>query len=328
MDCKGLVAAEAWAMLKLSHVPLAGRLIFAATADEEAGGLFGVRFLLENFPQKLASDFAINEGGEEPWKINNKLVYFIQVGEKGVAWTRLKAKGVSCHGSVPDLGDNAVVKMAEAIRRLSQYKPKAKLIPEVKILLDFLAQQRGWGEAREEDIDRFLESFGERGLTAYLRAITRMTVSANVIHGGTRTNVVPDRCETQVDIRLLPGQDKEYILAELSPILGSDIEIDIAYTHPASFSSPRSFYYELIEKNIKDIIGDVACLPYVSSGATDSRFLRERGINSYGLAIMSPDYDPQLRSTYHAKNERIDVNSLKLRAEFLQKLALTYLGGK
>ena len=326
LDCKGLVAAEAWAMLQLHKHKLNGRLIFAATADEETGGSYGVRFLLENYPDRLLADFVINEGGEEPVRIGDRCACFIQVGEKGTAWTRLRLSGVSCHGAVPTLGDNAITKASQAVVRLNEYKGEVELIPEVRGLLESLRRQRGYREITEQNLDAFLDSYPEHAFAETLRSLTRMTISPNVIHGGAKTNIVPDSCEIQVDIRVLPNQDREYVLGTLRSILGKEIEIEIPHFSPASFSPTDSPYYHLIAQTMKEMLGDIDCFPIISPGATDSRFLRSGGVPSYGPAVALPDSDLALRKLYHARNERADIKGLRLKADFLVRLALNYLG--
>jgi acetylornithine deacetylase/succinyl-diaminopimelate desuccinylase-like protein len=130
LDCKGLVAAEAFAVIRLAREKkLKGRLVFAATADEETGGTYGVKYLIENHKDKFAVDFAVNEGAEPPINADGTTFHFIGTGEKGLAWVKLKAKGFSAHGSLPMLGDNAVVKMANAIKQLADYRPEVILTP-------------------------------------------------------------------------------------------------------------------------------------------------------------------------------------------------------
>jgi acetylornithine deacetylase/succinyl-diaminopimelate desuccinylase-like protein len=327
LDCKSLVAAEAYAMLSLAaDGGLEGTLIFAATADEEKGGEYGIRYLIEHHRDLIKADFAVNEGGEEPLLINGRAVYFIQVGEKGTAWSRLTAKGFSCHGSVPALGDNAVVKMAGAVQRLARYKPAVCLIPEVKELLKELALlQELEPEVEADKVDLLLDRFADKDLAEVIRAMTRMTVSPNVIQGGIKTNVVPDSCWAEVDVRIMPGQDKEYVLAELRRCVGEEIDIDPAGYHPPSFSGADTEYFHLMESAIRELTGAAAVLPHLSPGATDSRFLREAGIPAYGIAVMAPDFNPALRVTIHGKNERIDVKSVRMEAEFLKMLAKKYL---
>ncbi len=110
LDCKHLVAAQAYTMLKLKkeNIPINGEVILAAVADEETGGNLGAKYLFQHHPRLMQADFAINEGAEKMAYINKRPVYFIQVGEKGTAWSKFKARGTACHGSVPGMGDNAV----------------------------------------------------------------------------------------------------------------------------------------------------------------------------------------------------------------------------
>lgn len=329
LDCKSLVAAEAYAMLELAKRPnLKGRLIFAATADEESGSKMGVRYLLEKHPELLQADFAVNEGGEEPMLIGGKLVDFIQVGEKGTAWTKLVARGISCHGSVPALGDNAVVKMSRALEKLSRCEPQVQLLPDVQELIQKLVNLKGASINIREDasVDRASELFEDRSFSAYLKAISRMTISPNMVQGGLKTNIVPDYCEAHLDIRVLPGQDQGFIFTELRRLLGSEIEIGIPDFSPPTFSPASSPFYKTIIETIGEIDTHRICLPCLSAGATDSRHLRRNGIPSYGLALMAPGYDPEIKKTMHGNNERIDIASLKVKADFLIRLAERYLG--
>lgn len=329
LDCKGLVAAQAFTFLKLAQekAPLNGTLIFAATADEECGGDFGVKRLLEDVPEKLQADFAINEGGEEPLKLNGKTVFFIQVGEKGTAWVKLMAEGVSCHGSIPSLGDNAVIKMVRALHSLADYRPQVVLIPEVKFMLQELAGALGLKDNIDEhNVDSVLNYFENKSFAETLRAMTRMTISPNEVQGGSKTNVVPDKCTSNIDIRILPGQDQEYVLGKLRKYIGEEISIEIPNYHPPTFSSSQTGHYRAIVEATRDVAGDeVICLPCISTGATDSRFLREAGIPSYGIGHMAEGFDRELWNTVHGKNERIDVASLRFIASFLERLAIKYL---
>lgn len=327
-DCKSLVAAEAYAMLKLAaEGALNGTLIFAATADEERAGLHGIKYLLEHCPEKLQADFVINEGAEEPVEINGRLLYFIQVGEKGTAWSRLKARGKSCHGSIPTLGANAVTKMVKALGAIDDYRPEIKLVPEVRRLLEEIGRLTGFtSPLQEKNVDMLLERIEEKSFAEALRSISRMTLSPNMVNGGTMTNVVPDFCQADIDIRILPGQDKEFVYNEISRLAGPELEIEVPNYHPATFSTSQCEFYQLIENATFEVAGrNISCLPMLSPWATDSRFLRDAGIPSYGIGLMAGEFDPQGRTTVHGRNENIDVASLRLKADFLVTLARNYL---
>ena len=329
LDCKGLLAPQAYAFLKLARETpnLNGTLVFAATADEEKGGQQGVQYLLKNCPEKIRADFAVNEGGEGPRRINGRQVYFIQVGEKGTAWSRMQARGDSCHGSVPALGDNAVLKMARALVVLGNYRPEIKFIPEVRFLLQELLHIKGLDEpVNETNVDMLLDKFRERSFAESLRAMTRMTISPNMIAGGSKTNIVPDVCTSDVDVRILPGQDQGYVVNELRRSIGEEITMEIGNYVAPTFSSTEAAPYRLIVAATQEMTGaTVPCLPHISTGATDSRYLREAGIPAYGIGHMAKDADPELGATIHGRNERIDIASLHFRAEFFMSLARKYL---
>ena len=327
LDCKGLLAAEAGAIIHLAHnANLNGRLTFVAAADEEAGGNLGIKHLVENHLDKIKADFAINEGGRPPLRIRGQTCHFIQTGEKGLAWVKMKTKGLSAHGSLPDLGDNAVVKMAETITGLAGYQPKITLIPEVKRLTQAIAELQGFGgEVNEGNIDQLIQELKDKTFAVYLTSTTRMTASINEVHGGTKTNIVPDACEAEVDIRVLPGQDKEYIIQELGQISG-EVEMEIIKYSAPTFSPSDSEFYRLVTDSLKEFIGDDIILPCISAGATDSRFLREAGIPSYGIQMMTINLDRAMSKSVHGRDEKIDIESLRLKSDFLIELARRYLG--
>jgi len=327
LDCKGLVAAEAYAMLQLAKsTKLKGRLIFAATADEETGGNLGVKYLLKNHKDKITADFVINEGGLAPLRIGSKTCHFTQVGEKGVCWINLKTVGSSAHGSVPMLGENAVVKMAEVIKGLSEYQPEVILIPEVKQLVQSVASLKGFNkDVNKENVEEAIHILNDRIFAGSLTAFTRMTVSPNVVQGGVKANIVPDSCEAEVDIRLLPGQDKEYVLNELRYAIGTS-EVEIIQYHAPTFSTSDSDYYRLVDDTLKEDQRETVILPCISSGASDSRYLRESGIPCYGIGMIVLNLDDKMKQSVHGKDEKIDIESLKLQSDFLMRLAKKYLG--
>jgi acetylornithine deacetylase/succinyl-diaminopimelate desuccinylase-like protein len=294
-------------------------------ADEEVGGYLGAGILSAKYPDKIRADFAINEG-DEPLNINGKIYHSISVGEKGPAWMKLTAQGISSHGSVPMLDQNAVVKMAKIINGLAKYRPQIVLTPETKSLLQTIARLDGLpDEVKEDNVDYVLGKLSDRAIVPYLSAITRMTISPDVIHGGVKTNIVPDICEAQIDIRILPGQSWEYVINELKKILG-DVKTESLQYHLPSFSSADSIYFRLVEETLKEFVGGVPILQTVCTGATDSRYLREMGVPSYGTGVMTLNMDPSLSDSVHGKNEKIDVASLRIKTDFLIKLAKKYLG--
>jgi acetylornithine deacetylase/succinyl-diaminopimelate desuccinylase-like protein len=328
LDCKGLVAAEAFAVLTLAQTTkLKGKLIYMAAADEENGGRLGAQYVADNFPDKIKADFAVNEGAEAPISIKGKSCHFISIGEKGPSWLKLRTKGVAGHGSIPYLPNNAVAKMAKVLNDLANYKPKVVLTPEVKYLVQSIADLAGFKkQINEKSLDELCAYLEDVSLSAYFNAITRMTISPNVVHGGVKTNIVPDNCQAEVDIRILPGQNKKYVLNELQNIL-KDTEIETIQYHPPSLSPTNTNAYRLVVDAIKESLGDVPVLPTICAGATDSRYTRELGIPSYGIGMMTYNIDTAMKASVHGNDEKLDVESLRVKTDFLVRLAKKYLGG-
>ena len=327
LDCKGLAAAEAYAVIELARTAkLKGKLIYAATAGEETGGVYGVKYLLDNCGDKLTADFVINEGAEAPVVINGKTCNFVGVGEKGYIWVDLKEEGMSHHASIPWLGDNAVVKMADVIKKLAGYQPRIVLIPEVKRLIQAIAELQGFTqEVTEKNVDQVIQQVEDRIFAGYLKAITRMTVSPNVVRGGAKRNIIPDNCELEVDVRVLPGQDPDYVSKELGQLVG-DSEMKLPRYDTPTISDSESEYYALICDTLKEFVGDAPVLPSISGGGTDSKHIRPLGIPCYGIGVMTLNLDNKMRQSVHGRDEKIDIDSLRLKADFLVRLARRYLG--
>lgn len=331
LDCKDLLAAQVSAALQLMEEKssLQGELIIAAVADEEAGGRLGAGYLTDKHSDLIEADYAVNEGADHPIILNGRMLYFLQVGEKGTAWCKLKAHGKSGHGSIPTLADNAIVKISRAVSRLNNYRSEVILIPEVKKLLKNLANLSGLkvDSIEPDQVDELLEQLPfDRSFIESLRSMTRMTLSPNIISGGTKTNIVPDYCEAEIDIRILPGQDCEYVESELRLIISKDIEIEFTEYRAPTFSSSNEKFYKLMEETTLEMAGDNAlCLPIISAGSTDSKYIRSAGIPAYGVGHMAEGFDPELRTTVHGRNERTDIDSLHFKTEFFKKLAQKYL---
>jgi acetylornithine deacetylase/succinyl-diaminopimelate desuccinylase-like protein len=227
---------------------------------------------------------------------------------------------------VPVLEQNAVVKMAKAISGLANYHPQIVLTTETKSLLQTIARLNGLREeVTEEKVDYILGKLSDRTVVPYLMAITRMTISPDVINGGVKTNIVPDSCEAQIDIRILPGQSWEYVLNELQDAL-VDVSAEPLQYHMPSFSTADSKYFRLIEETMKEYVGDGPVLQTICTGATDSRYLREMDVPSFGIGVMTLNMDRSLSDSVHGKNEKIDIASLRLKTDFLINLAQKYLG--
>jgi acetylornithine deacetylase/succinyl-diaminopimelate desuccinylase-like protein len=322
VDMKDMVAMELAVMLALhrSGIELKRDVILAAVADEEAGGEFGALHWVRDRSQ-LFSDAsgrpaaaALNEVGGYSITIGGRRAYAIQVAEKGIIWTRLRATGTPSHGSMPS-PDNAAIKLAEAVGRLARRPRPARLIPVVQRFFEglglgevaALAERGADVEARDALVAAVEDPFLRRSLDAMLRD----TVTPNVIHVGTKMNVVPGRGEAEVDVRTLPGTDQGAFLAELREIAGEGVTVESVMTMPPVEWPADAEIVGLMDAALRRADPDATPLPMMITLGTDAKALGLLGIPTYGFAPLRLEPDVPYLSLFHATDERIPVSGLR-----------------
>jgi acetylornithine deacetylase/succinyl-diaminopimelate desuccinylase-like protein len=289
-------------------------------------------------PEKVTAEYVVGEWGEPPIQLGKQKVYWITTGEKGLAWFKLTAKGKAGHGSIPTLANNASVMMAKAFINLSNLKTKVVIIDEVArairaAVTAFFGENEGSkiidSQLNELGVDTILDTIAskDKETAEELRALTRMTISPNVIIGGTETNVIPGTCEGKVDIRLMPGQNRNYsteIVKEC--VQGLDIDLDIIDYTDASLSTSSTKFYDVIEATMEELAPGCSVLPRLSTGMSDSRFWRSLGSIAYGCVPMSPDVRlADVLPGVHGVNERMNTKSLGFATQFLCDVATRVL---
>src|SRR5262245_36969670 len=213
IDMLNLTASQAVVLKALARRPGGwrprGTLVYLACADEEAGGTLGAGHVCDNHWDALHADYLLTEnGGTVSHGPNGELNVTVHVGEKGVAWRRLRVKGVPGHGSMPYGADNALVKAAHVVSRLADYRP-SPYVDELwkgfigSLGLDPAVKAALVDPGRVDDAIARLPA----NLAKYAWSATHTTFSPNMCHGGAKTNVIPDAVSVEVDIRTVPGDN-------------------------------------------------------------------------------------------------------------------------
>lgn len=334
VDMKDMVAMELTVMreLRRSGIELRRDVIFAAMADEEAGGTFGARALVRDHPEWFRSSAgvaaaALNEVGGYSMTVAGRRYYTIQVAEKGIIWTRLRATGTPGHGSMPR-PDNAAVRLAEAVVALAA--PHApRLIPVVS---DFL---RAMGLARVVELaetepaaaTREIEkALGDETLARSVDAMLRDTVSPNVLRAGTKMNVLPGLAEAEVDVRTLPGTDQAAFLAELQAQAGPSVQVESVLTMPPVESPADSEIVGLMGDAIRRGDPDGTPVPMMITPGTDAKALATLGIPTYGFAPLRLDAEMPFLSLFHGHDERVPVSALRFGVPVLFDVVSRFAG--
>ena len=310
----GIIEMMVLLILKREKAPLKRDILFFAAADEETGGRWGVEWAIDNLPSLKESEFALNEGGYITLNDAGRPErYEVSSGQKVLCQLRLKAKGTSGHGSMPH-ADNPNVKLVQALDRLTGWDIPYRILPMVKEFFKKTAPIQPPEDRRFfEDIERGLTdpAFAKR-LTSnpVSNAMVRDTISLTILQGGSKANVIPSESTATLDCRLIPGSSKETFSGELRKRLGDEIQIELISESPSLPPSPFSTdLFRAIEKFAVRYDPDCPVVPYLLPGATDSRFLREKGIVSYDFCPFRLSEKEMMR--IHGNNERIAIDNLK-----------------
>lgn len=324
IDDKGMVIANLATLIELkrSGAHLNRDVILLAEGDEETGGETGMKFAVEKHWDKIAAGYAINEGGRVVMK-NGKVQYTgIQVSEKVAVNVDVIATGTSGHGSVPRK-DNAVVHLAAAIAKIGTYETPVQFNSVTRAYFEGLAP------VEDEETGKWMRALetSDRGAHAarwisdaspVWNSMLRDTVAPTMLQAGIRNNVVPSEARGVLNIRLLPGNLAEPLLAKLQQLVNDPqvrFEVEPEDGEAAPSSSVTSDFYHTILRVAQQEFPGAAVVPEMSTGSTDSTPLRLRNVQACGLLPFPLDEGDILRM--HADDERIPLDSFRKGVEFL-----------
>ncbi|CAB4861756.1 unannotated protein [freshwater metagenome] len=324
--------AVAFRQLTLSGWKPKGTLIYFGVADEEAGGTWGAEWMCDNHWDAIRSDFVLTEmGGWSNVGPDNVRRVVVNTGEKGIAWRRLRVAGTPAHGSMPFGSDNALVKTAEIVRRLSQYRPAAHIgdIWKAQVAAMALPDDLKAGLLDPARIWETIETLPP-ALARTCHAHTHTTFSPNVVRGGQKTNIIPDMVELEVDIRTMPGTTQADVDALLHEILGElahHVQISAVQQHDSTESPRGNALWDALSGATQVAYPGAELIPGLIVGGTDARFFRDRGAVAYGTGLFSEQVTFEAFGTrFHGNDERIDTESLGLAADFWIHIAKQICG--
>lgn len=308
--------------LKRSNARLNRDVIFLAEGDEENGGAQGMQFAVDKHWDKIAAGFAINESGDVALKDNKVQYVGVQVSEKVAANVDVIATGTSGHASIP-LKDNAVAHLAAAIAKIAAYDPPVQYDSVTRAYFEAIAP------TVDEDTAKWMRALdtADRGDHAAKiisdanptwGAMIRDTISPTMLEAGVRQNVIPAQAKAVLNIRMLPGDPLDVLVAKLKALVNDPqvrFDVEPGASEPAPSSSLTSALYESITRVAGREFPGAPVTPYLSTGATDSAFLRVRSVEAYGLLPFPLTAEDRTRM--HGNDERISLDSFRKGVEFL-----------
>jgi acetylornithine deacetylase/succinyl-diaminopimelate desuccinylase-like protein len=336
VDMLNLTASMAVATRRLADSGFRpeGTLIFLAVADEEALGTWGAEHLAAHEIDAVGATFVITESGgiPIPGAADGGLRLPVLVGEKGSCWCTLRVKGTPGHASQPWATDNALVTAAEVVRRLSEYRPETMIHDTWRRFLEGLGLPDEL-TAPLLDPARLMGALDTlpTSMARQFHACTHTTFAPTVVHGGTKTNVIPDRVDIQVDIRTLPGVELPEVQAMLDDALGDladRVEVVEPHDDPATHSPVDTPLWNSLARVSEAHYQGSHLVPFFNVGATDARFFRRLGTTAYGYGLFSRKLSfEQYGAMFHGDDERVDVDSLVLSTQLWEDVARDLLVG-
>ena len=333
VDMLNLTASQAVAFRRLADSGFRpkGTLIYLAVADEEAQGVWGAHWLLDHERDAVYADYVLTESGgfQIPTPAGVRLP--VLVGEKGTFWSKLTVRGTPGHGSQPFRTDNALVTAAEVVRRLAEYEPETQIHTAFRHFIEGLGLDPDLTAALL-DPDQFMGALAEMpvGMARQWHACTHTTFAPTVAHGGTKTNVIPDRVDLEVDVRTLPGQTGADAIAMMRDALGDLADaVEIQANDDGATESPIDTpLWDTLARVASRLCEGSALIPAFMVGATDNRFYRRAGSVGYGFGLFSQRLGYEDYGTmFHGNDERVDQESLALSTQLWEAVAHDLLDG-
>jgi succinyl-diaminopimelate desuccinylase len=262
VDMKCGTAASVWTYVYLHRLreKLKGKLTLTCVSDEETGGTWGAKWLVDTFADDFRGDCMLNGEPSTPSTI--------RFGEKGTLRVVFEIATPGAHAAYTHMSKNAIRVAADLVRDLYALEDlPVPLSEDVRHAI----------ETGRAVMDRALgEGAG--------RILDRVTVSAGVINGGVKINVLPGHCRLEVDIRLPVGLTHAAMMAELERITARypEARLTPVWTHSAEPSTcdPNHPMVGILQDAVESL-GRPKPAPVVSLGATDCKHWRHRGVPAY-----------------------------------------------
>jgi acetylornithine deacetylase/succinyl-diaminopimelate desuccinylase-like protein len=325
IDMKGPMAMYISAFVRAARgeLELPADVILVVLADEENGGDYGAKFLVEEHPELFEGvKYALGEAGGVSRTIAGHRFYPIQVAEKQICWLKGAVRGPGGHGAMIHRG-GTMARLGRLLTDLDRRRMPIHVTPIVRTMIETIAGRLNRPKRdlvlqllRPAVADRLLPRLGKDART--IEGLLRNTLNATIVHAGEKVNVVPARIELELDGRLLPGFTPDDLIAEAHALVGDDIELELV-RHDAGPAEPDYTHFDMLGAVLRELDPEGIPMPLLQGGVTDARFFSQLGIQTYGFMPMRLADDFPLLRLVHAADERIPVDALEFGTEAVSR---------
>jgi acetylornithine deacetylase/succinyl-diaminopimelate desuccinylase-like protein len=325
LDMKGGVAMmlAAFMRAKASGMRPPGDVILCLMADEEAGSTLGAEFLVSEHPELFAGvRYSIGEFGGFRMAIGGRSFYPIMVAEKQLCWSKARLRGPAGHGSMPIRG-GAMGSLGRLLERLDGRRLPVHVPAVTRSMVEAIAAELPApvaaplkGLLHPVLTDRVLAALGERGRV--FDPLLHNTVSATIVAGGDKINVIPDEVTVELDCRLLPGSTPDQLFAELRAVSGVEMELEVIRHDPVA-AEPDMAMFERLSAILRELDPAARPIPLLLPGVTDGRFFSRLGIQTYGFLPMQLPAEMPFMQLIHAPDERIPAEAVEFGTRAIER---------
>ncbi|WP_406461553.1 M20/M25/M40 family metallo-hydrolase [Streptomyces sp. NBC_01622] len=291
-------------------------IVVAFLADEEAGGTYGARHLVDNHPDLFEGvTEGISEVGGFSFTVSEeRRLYLIQTAEKGMHWLKLTVAGTAGHGSMIHR-DNAITELSEAVARVGRHKFPVRVTKTTRAFLDELGDALGT-PLDPEDMESTLKRLG--GIAKLIGATLSNTANPTQLNAGYKVNVIPGEATANIDGRFLPGHEEEF-LADLDRILGPKVKREDVHSDKALETSFDGALVEAMQSSLLAEDPTAKAVPYMLSGGTDAKSFDDLGIRGFGFAPLKLPPELDFAGMFHGVDERVPVEGLRFGVRVLDR---------
>ncbi|MCZ0990034.1 M20/M25/M40 family metallo-hydrolase [Streptomyces diastatochromogenes] len=291
-------------------------IVLAFLADEEAGGTYGARHLVDHHPDLFDGvTEAISEVGGFSFTVNEqRRLYLIETAQKGMHWMKLTVAGTAGHGSMIHR-DNAITELSEAVARVGRHKFPVRVTKTTRAFLDELGDALGT-ELDPEDMEATLAKLG--GIAKLIGASLSNTANPTQLNAGYKVNVIPGEATAHIDGRFLPGHEEEF-LADLDRLLGPNIRREDVHADKAIETTFDGALVEAMQSSLLAEDPTAKAIPFTLSAGTDAKSFDDLGIRGFGFVPLKLPPELDFAGMFHGVDERVPVDGLKFGVRVLDR---------
>ena len=253
-------------------------------------------------------------------------VALVGLSEKGYATIDLTANIESGgHSSMPG-HESAINVLSEAIVKLRDNPPPAKIDGPVKAMFEHVGPEMNLFNKVIFANLRWTEGLvvGQMSGSGTTNAMLRTTIAPTILNSGFKDNVIPAQAKAQVNCRILPGESVEKTMEYIRSVVDERIEVSIGKnSHPSEpppISGMDQFGYSVIQTTIREIYPDAIVAPSLVVATTDARHYTEVSKNIYRFLPVKVTR-PQIGGI-HGADEKIKTSEYKNTIRFYRQLIL------